>query len=51
MDIKTFNEYEIANISNDEEAKIKDLEQKLKNEGNKELVLIAYQQKGNDIIA
>ena len=45
MDIKNFNEYEIASISENEESKIKDLEQKIKAECNKDLVLIAYQQK------
>lgn len=51
MDLKTFNDYEIAKISEDEESKIKNLEQRLKMEQNKDLVLIAYQQKGNETLA
>lgn len=47
MDMKTFNDYVIANISKDEEYKIKDLEQKLNTEQNKDIVLIAYQQNDN----
>lgn len=50
MDMKTFNDYEIANISEDEESKIKDLEQRLKSEQNKDLVLIAFQQKDNKVM-
>lgn len=45
MDNK-FDNYEIADISDKELSKICDLEETLKNNSNKDIILIAYEDKG-----
>lgn len=42
---KQFDDYEIANISAKEEQELSKLEQSMRNETNKDVVLIAYQPK------
>ncbi len=45
MDTKLSDNYEIANISTNELNKISELEDSLKNDSNKNIILIAYQNK------
>ena len=44
-DMKDFNEYQFANITENENNEIKKLEHQIKSESGKDIVLIAYQQK------
>lgn len=44
--MKDFNNYKFADISDQENAKIKQLESQLKTDTGKEVVLIAYQETG-----
>lgn len=43
--MKDFNEYEFATISEKENSEIKNLENKIKSESGKDVVLIAYEKK------
>lgn len=42
--MKEFNQYEIANISDHDNSKIKELEAQIKDQTGQEVVLIAYQE-------
>lgn len=45
MDTKLFDNYEVANISDNEVNRIYELEESLKNASNKDIILIAYENK------